>query len=168
MNLQSIDLIILDVDGVLTDGSVTASADGESGQTVSVQDGMAVTLWQRAGGLTSILSGRPNEHVAKRARELGVEHIMTGVKDKAAGLTELLRSTGREAANAAYVGDDLPDLPAMATCGFPVAVANAMPAVKRAAAYVTRRSGGAGAVAEVVEYLLRKKDRWSTLAASFR
>jgi len=168
MNLQSIDLLILDVDGVLTDGSVTASAEGESGQTVSVQDGLAVKLWQRAGGIASILSGRPNEHVATRARELGVEHILTGVDDKAAGLSELLRSTGREPATAAYVGDDLPDLQAMAACGFPVAVANAVPAVKRAAAYVTRRAGGEGAVAEVVEYLLRKKDCWSTVAASYR
>lgn len=168
MNLQSIDLLILDVDGVLTDGTVTTSSAGESGQTVSVQDGLAVKLWQQAGGVTSILSGRPNEHVAKRARELGVEHILTGVGDKAAGLTELLRSTGRKAATAAYIGDDLPDLPAMAACGFPVAVANAVPAVKRAAAYVTRRSGGEGVVAEVVEYLLRKKDRWSTVTASYR
>jgi len=161
MKPEAIELLILDVDGVLTDGTVTSGLDGASGQTICVQDGFAIRLWQRSGGVAAILSGRKNEHVAQRARELGLEHVLTGVADKAAGVSDLLRLTACDASTAAYVGDDLPDLPAMAPCGFPIAVANALPDVKRAARYVTRRAGGHGAIAEVVEYLLRKKGRWS-------
>ncbi len=165
MNLESIELLILDVDGVLTDGSVTMTAEGESSQTVHVHDGCAIKMWQRCGGKAAILSGRKNEHVAARAQDLGIEWVLTGIEDKSRGFAEILASAGCEASAVGYIGDDVPDLGPMTRCGFPVAVANAVPAVKRAAAYVTRRRGGHGAVAEAVEFLLRKKKQWSAAIA---
>jgi len=161
MDTSPIELLILDVDGVLTDGSVTMTAAGESAQTVHVHDGCAIKLWQRCGGKAAILSGRQNEHVKERARDLGIEWILTGVEDKRARFDEILTWAGCDASAVGYIGDDLPDLGPMARCGFPIAVANAVPTVKRAALYVTRRRGGHGAVAEAVELLLRKKKQWS-------
>lgn len=156
----SIDLLILDVDGVLTDGRLTPLPGGEASKAFYVQDGCALKLWQRCGGQTAILSGRSDTAVLRRAAELGIECVRTGVSDKTAAYGEILASLGFRDAAVAYLGDDLPDLGPMARCGFPVAVANAASAVKRVATYVTRRGGGAGAVAEVVELLLRKRNQW--------
>ena len=156
----SIDLLILDVDGVLTDGRLTPLPDGEASKAFYVQDGVALKLWQRCGGQAAILSGRSETATLRRAAELGIECVRTGVSDKTTAYRELLASLGFGDAAVAYVGDDLPDLGPMAHCAFPVAVADAVPAVKRAAAYVTRRCGGTGAVAEVVELLLRKRNQW--------
>lgn len=161
MELASIDLLILDVDGVLTDGHVVAGPNGESIKRFHVHDGCAVKLWQRCEGRVAILSGRGGEAVTRRAAELGIKWVHTDVTDKLAAYDAILASAGRRDEAVAYVGDDLPDLAPMARAGFSVAVADAVPAVKRAADYVTRRAGGRGVVAEVVELLLRKQKRWS-------
>ncbi len=161
MNVPSVELLILDVDGVLTNGHVTTAPDGGVTKAFCTQDGFAVKLWQREGGEIAILSGRSDDVVTRRARELGIERVCTGEADKIAGYRRILAEAGREDAEVGCVGDDLPDLGPMTLCGFPVAVANAVPAVKRIACYVTRREGGRGAVAEVVELLLRKRGRWS-------
>ncbi len=161
MNPGVIELLILDVDGVLTDGRISAAIDGESGATFYAQDGCAIKLWQRCGGKVAILSGRANEAVARRAAELGIDWVQTGVADKLASYEAALALAGCRDPATAYIGDDLPDIGPMARCGFPVAVLNAVPAVKRVALYITRRRGGEGAVAEVVELLLRKRNRWS-------
>ncbi len=161
MNTDSIELLILDVDGVLTDGRVMPSYDGGGPKTFSSQDGFAIKLWQRAGRQTAILSGRGGEIVTRRAEELGIKIVHNNVRDKLAVFQEILDSAGCDDAAAAYVGDDLPDLGPMARVRLPIAVANARPAVKQAAMYVTRREGGRGAVAEVVEFLLRKQGRWN-------
>ncbi len=185
-----IDLLILDVDGVLTDGTVAPTAaegehrkgrgylcpsDGKEDLRRTVcppvrfhtQDGCAIKLWQRCGGTVAILSGRGAETVRLRAAELGVEKVLLNVSDKLAGYEEIL-ATGRfDHERTGYIGDDLPDLGPMERCGFPVAVSNAVPAVKRASMYVTRRRGGCGAVAEVVELLLRKRKRWSAEVRRF-
>ena len=161
MDLTSIGLLILDVDGVLTNGRIVTGPDGEGVKEFHVQDGCAVKLWQRCGGLVAILSGRGGEAVVRRAAELGIELVHTGVTDKLATYESILVSAGRRDEAVGYVGDDIPDLAPMARAHFSVAVADAVPAVKRAADYVTRRAGGRGAVAEVVELLLRKQKRWS-------
>ena len=161
MNTVSIELLILDVDGVLTDGGITMTPEGESSKTFHAQDGGAIKLWQRSGGKVAILSGRSSEVVVRRAADLGIEWVRTGVKDKCETYESLIALSGCDHGAVGYVGDDLPDVGPMSRCGFPVAVANAVPAVKRAASYVTRRRGGEGAVAEVVELLLRKRKWWS-------
>ena len=111
--------------------------------------------------MVAVLSGRGGEAVVRRAAELGIELVHTGVTDKLAAYESILVSAGRRDEAVGYVGDDIPDLAPMARAHFSVAVADAVPAVKRAADYVTRRAGGRGAVAEVVELLLRKQKRWS-------
>ena len=152
--------MILDIDGVLTDGTITTDAEGEPFKVFHTQDGCAIKLWQRQGGQVALLSGREAPAIRRRAADLGIEHVHTGVSDKLPVYETILRETGCEDAVVAVVGDDLPDLGPMNRCAFPVAVANATPTTKRAAAYITRRRGGAGAVAEVIELLLRKRGRW--------
>lgn len=161
MDKTFIKLLILDVDGVLTDGRIAVAPSGEWTKAFYVQDGCALKLWQRLGGKVALLSGRAEEAVDRRAAELGIEWVHSGVTDKLRAYRAVLASAGYRDAEVSYVGDDLPDLAPMRCCGFPVAVANAAPVVKRAAHYVTRRRGGGGAVAEVVEVLLRKQERWS-------
>lgn len=160
-----IELLVLDIDGVLTDGAVTLTASGESSQTIHTQDGCALKTWLQLGRQAAILSGRKNEHVAARAQQLGIGCVLTGVEDKKAEFEHLLQRLGCPAQAVAYVGDDLPDLLSMRLCGLPIAVANAVPAVKRAALYVTRRSGGHGAVAETIELLLRRNQQWTAAIA---
>ena len=161
MNPARIELLILDVDGVLTDGRIVMEGGGERTKHFHVQDGCAIKLWRRCGGKVAILSGRSAEAVDRRARELGVDWVHTGVERKLDAYKTILASSGLGDAHVAYVGDDLPDLGPMARSAFPLAVSDAVPAVKRSALYITRRGGGCGAVAEIVELLLRKKGRWS-------
>jgi 3-deoxy-D-manno-octulosonate 8-phosphate phosphatase (KDO 8-P phosphatase) len=161
MKPTGVKLLILDVDGVLTDGRVSASGDDESVRRFHVHDGYAIKLWKRCGGRVALLSVREGRDVARRASELGIEWVKLGIADKLAGYEAILASADCVDAAVAYVGDDLPDLSPMLRCAWPVAVADAVPAVKRAAQYVTRRAGGCGAVAEVIELILRRQKRWS-------
>jgi 3-deoxy-D-manno-octulosonate 8-phosphate phosphatase (KDO 8-P phosphatase) len=156
-----IELLILDVDGVLTDGRVFLSADDEPLKRFHVRDGSALKLWRQSGGKVAILSGRPGGVVERRAKELGIAEVRTGVADKLREYDRLLDAMACSDEAVAYVADDHPDLGPMGRCGFPVAVADAASAVKRAAAYVTRRRGGDGAVAEVIEHLLRRAGKWN-------
>ena len=151
---------MLDVDGVLTDGRITLGPDGDAGKGFCVQDGCAIKLWQKVGGKVAILSGRKSPEIARRASELGIEQVHMGVTDKLAAYETIIAAGSIDTEYVAYLGDDLPDLGPMRRCGFAVAVANAVPTVKRAAAYVTRRAGGFGAVAETVELLLRQQGKW--------
>lgn len=148
-------LIILDVDGVLTGGELPYGVEGCTEKTFHVQDGGAIRRWHDAGGVTAIISGRHSPAVSRRAEELGICLLAEGVSDKLPAYEDFMRRTGMRDEDICYVGDDLLDLPPMRRCGLPVAVANALPQVKRAAALVTRRRGGEGAVAEVVSRLLR-------------
>ena len=165
MDATLIDLLILDVDGVLTDGRVTPSPDGDAPARFHTQDGCALKLWRRCGGEVAILTGRGCRNLEQRAAELGIKHLHRGCGDKVAAYRKILSATRRSSGTVGYIGDDLPDLGPMAQCAFPVAVRNAVPAVKRVAEYVTRRAGGFGAVAEVVELLLRQQGRWSQAVA---
>ena len=160
MDFGVISVLVLDVDGVLTDGRLAFGADGESGKIFCVRDGWAIKCWQRASHRAVVLSGRRNPAVDRRAGELGITLIRQGVGDKGAAYRQLCDELGVGDENVCYVGDDWPDLPAMSRCGFPVAVANAAGAVKRVSKYVTQRRGGDGAVAEVIELVLRKQRRW--------
>jgi len=161
--VSPISLLILDVDGVLTDGSLPFDRDGNSVKAFFVRDGSALKLWRDAGGRVALLSGRESPAVATRARELGIEAVVQGAAHKLAAYESLKQRFGVEDSALCYVGDDWPDLQPMARCGLPVAVADATPTVKRAAKLVTNRPAGRGAVAEVVERLLRLTDRWDEM-----
>lgn len=166
MKWASIELLVLDVDGVLTDGRILSSSEGGWNKSFYVQDGCAIKLWSRMGGTVAIISGRSESSVDRRAAELGIQTVHTGVSDKIAALDSILSSSGIDVQGVAYMGDDIPDLDPMSRVSLPVAVANAHPAVKKSAMYVTRREGGQGAVAELVEFLLRKQKRWSAALRS--
>ncbi len=157
MDFKAIQLLILDVDGVLTDGRIVTTVDGESEKVFYVQDGLAIKRWQAAGRAVALLTGRNSTAVAYRAAELGIDHVRQGVKDKIGVYQNWLSELGVSDKQVAYMGDDWPDLEVMQQVGLPIAVANAVPAVKRAAEYITRRQGGSGAVAETIEVLLQKQ-----------
>jgi len=156
-------LLCLDVDGVLTDGTVLIDDLGRETKRFNVRDGAGLKLWARAGFVTAIITGRSSMALRHRADELGIRLIVQGCGDKAAAFAELLEALDLPASRAAVVGDDLPDLPMLRLCGYPVAVADAAPEVRREAAWVTTAAGGRGAVREVVEHLLKAKDRWEEL-----
>jgi 3-deoxy-D-manno-octulosonate 8-phosphate phosphatase (KDO 8-P phosphatase) len=161
MTFGAITVLMLDVDGVLTDGRLAYGADSELFKCFSTLDGVALKQWHRASGRSAIITGRKHPCVQRRATELGVTWVRDGVHDKAGAYRDALEALDAADANVCYVGDDIPDLPPLRQCAFPVAVGNAARPLKSLAAYVTRRHGGDGAVAEVVELLLRKQGRWS-------
>lgn len=162
---RAVRLAIFDVDGVLTDGTLYIGAQGEAFKAFNILDGHGVKMLQAAGIATAIISGRSSEAVSRRAAELGIAHVVQGSSDKLAALDELIAALGLEASACAFVGDDLPDLPAMRRCGFAVAVANAVDAVKAAAHHVTRASGGRGAVREFCELVLRAQGQLDRVSA---
>ncbi len=154
---RTVRLAIFDVDGVFTDGTLYLGPSGEAFKAFNILDGHGVKMLQSAGVAAAILSGRSSEAVALRSRELGIEHVLQGIGDKVAAFERLTASLGIDAASCAFVGDDLPDLEVMRRCGFAVAVANAVDGVKAAAHYVTRASGGRGAVREFCELVLHAR-----------
>ncbi len=160
VNFGRLRLLVLDVDGILTDGRIGLSPEGGPLVGFHAQDGAAIKLWQRCGHLVAICSGRQNPAVTRRAHELGIGTVRMGLARKLDGYRDILTSLGCEDDEVVYLGDDCPDLQSMALAGLAVTVAGAVPTVKRAAGYITRRDGGEGAVAEAVEYILRKQGRW--------
>jgi 3-deoxy-D-manno-octulosonate 8-phosphate phosphatase (KDO 8-P phosphatase) len=158
--LSKIKLLILDVDGVLTAGDLPHDERGSEVKVFHVQDGSAIRRWQAAGGIAAILSGRQSEGVSRRAKDLDIASVKQKVTDKLPVYEALCKEYGVADAEVSAIGDDYQDLVLMRRCGYPIAVGNAVAAVKRAAVYVTRRSGGSGAVAEAVERLMRHNGTW--------
>ena len=146
--------LIMDVDGVLTDGGLYYTEQGDELKRFDVRDGQGLVLLRQAGILTAIVTGKRTALVARRAEELGIAEVHQGVTDKGATVTDLLARHGLARAAACYVGDDVNDLPALRVAGIGVAVADAVAVVRRAAHYVTRASGGRGAIREVCDLIL--------------
>jgi 3-deoxy-D-manno-octulosonate 8-phosphate phosphatase (KDO 8-P phosphatase) len=159
--LERIDLLVLDVDGVMTDGRIVYDSRGAEVKAFHVRDGQGVKYWVRAGRDAAILSGRKSPTIRRRARELGVDAVHEGAKDKLPVLEKILKRFRRSAERVCYIGDDLPDLPVLARVGFAVAVADAVEEVRRVAHYVTVAPGGAGAVRETVELILKYQGAWA-------
>lgn len=158
--VSRIRLLVLDVDGVLTDGGLLYGLSGEESKRFHVHDGLALVAARQAGLQVAVLSSRASAAVARRMAELGVGEVHQGVADKASALDALRERLGLETAEIAVMGDDLPDLGAMGRAGLALAPANAVPEVKRAAHWVARRRGGDGAVREAVEMLLKARRLW--------
>ena len=152
--LAGIRLAVFDVDGVMTDGSITLGADGSEQKTFNVRDGYGLVSLLRAGIAVGVITGRSSRATACRMRELGIEHLYQGVTDKRACLELLLRKLDIPAQAACYMGDDLPDVPAMRHAGLAVAVADAAHEVRATAAAITACAGGRGAVRELCDALL--------------
>jgi len=151
---RRIRLLVLDVDGVLTDGRLYLSATGEELKVFHVRDGSGLVAAQRTGIVVAIISGRDSPAVTRRAAELGIRHVRQGVSDKGAELDRLLVELGAAPAELACVGDDTPDLPMLRRAGLAVAVADAHPALREAAHWITPSNGGQGAVRDVCDLLL--------------
>jgi len=162
---QGLELLLLDVDGVLTDGRLHVAGDGELFKTFHVRDGLAIQL-ARAGGLpVGILSARSSEIVTRRAGEVGIEEIVQGAADKGAAFAALLERRGLEARQVGYVGDDLQDLPVLRRAGLSAAPSDAAAEVLAAVDFVTAAPGGCGAVRELIERLLTARGTWPALVA---
>lgn len=163
VNLEEIKLLVLDVDGVLTDGTVIINADGRESKFFNVLDGHGIRLWKRAGFKVAFLSGRKSEPTKWRAEQLEVDFCIEDCHEKLPVLQNLAAELGLSPEQIAYVGDDLMDLPVMNYVGFSVAVCDAVDEVSENADYVTELGGGSGAVREVIEYILRNTGRWQQL-----
>ena len=150
-------LLVLDVDGVLTDGRLYYGARGEALKVFHVRDGLGLKLLAAAGILVAVISGRRSGMTARRCRELGVRHLLQGVEDKLTAFNTLRSRLGVSPNACACVGDDVPDVPLMREVGLSFAVADAHPQARNAAHVVTRLPGGQGAVREVCDYLLEAR-----------
>ena len=153
-------LLILDIDGVLTDGRLYFDAKGESLKVFHVRDGHGIKMAQQSGIEVAWVSGRRSDAAYHRARELGISRFYEGVRDKVAILEELLAALTLKPSEVAAMGDELVDLPLLHRVGLGVAVADAVPEVAAAAHWVTSLSGGRGAVREVCDLLLKAQDKW--------
>lgn len=167
VRLRQIKLLVMDVDGVLTDGSIIINADGSESKQFSVLDGHGIRMWHRAGLHSAIISGRETEATRHRAEQLEIGHLLQGYHEKLPAFEKLLAENGFLAEQVVYIGDDLLDLPIMARAGFAVAVANAVDELKQRAHYVTSRCGGCGAVREVVEHILKAAGKWEQLMQKY-
>ncbi len=161
-------LLVSDVDGVLTDGSVLLHADGTESKRFNLQDGHGIRMWKRAGLEMALLSGRASPATSRRAEQLQIEHVIEGAKTKLPQLKSLLERLGVTPAQTVYVGDDLLDIPPVHHVGLGVAVANAVFELKRVADMVTEKAGGEGAVREVIEVVLKRSGRWDALMERYR
>jgi len=162
---RRIRLILSDVDGVLTDGTVLMLPDGGEAKAFHTRDGLAIVLAQRAGLRTGLLSGRSSVTVERRAAELGIGLVRQGVRDKRAALSEILDAEGLTAGQVAYIGDDVNDLPVLCEAGLSAAPADAPLEVRTQCFMVTEAGGGRGCLREFVEAILRARGDWERLLA---
>ena len=162
-----IKLLLMDCDGVLTDGRLWLTDDSDEQKSFNTHDGLGITLLHRAGLKSGIITARSSKTVARRAKELGMEFLHQGNSDKTAAFEQLLKQAGVEESEVAFVGDDLPDIPIMQRAELAVAVADAVAETRSVAHYVTRAKGGQGAVREVIELILKSQGRWRDLVADY-
>jgi len=164
----AIELLAVDVDGVLTDGGIVIDDHGVESKRFYVRDGLGFALWRRAGKRSAIVSGRSAEVVARRAAELKIDRVAQGIDDKASAVRALREEFGLDASQICYVGDDLIDLPALGTVGLAACPADAVAEVRRASHLITRAAGGRGVVREVVEVVMKAQGLWHAACEGYR
>ncbi|MDQ7778997.1 MAG: HAD hydrolase family protein [Planctomycetota bacterium] len=160
---RSVKMLIMDCDGVLTDGSIRIDDEGREVKVFNVTDGAGLAYLRRAGLKLAIVSGRLSMALFYRARELGIRDVFQKELDKLIAYREIKKKFDVPDSEVCYIGDDLPDIPVMRLVGLPIAVANAHPEVKKIAAYITRARGGAGAVRECAEKILKAQGKWDEI-----
>jgi len=163
-----VELLLVDVDGVLTDGVIAIDDRGVETKHFHVRDGSAFALWREAGKRSAILSGRRAPAVNHRAAELGIHPVVQGIPQKAEPFRNIIASLGIDARQVCYIGDDLADLPVLGAVGLAVCPADAAPEVRQAAHLVTQATGGRGVIREVVEIILKQQGVWENLVARYR
>ena len=164
---RRIKLLLMDCDGVLTDGRLWLTPDGDEQKAFHTRDGQGISLIQRAGLHTGIITGRTSSAVERRAHDLKMSYVRQDAKDKIKALEEIVAEAGVTAADCAYIGDDLADMPLMRQVSLAVAVADAAEDTKQVAHYVTACRGGHGAVREVIDLILKAQGRWDELMRWF-
>lgn len=162
-----IKVLAMDVDGVLTDGGIILGSGGNEYKSFNVQDGMGITLARMAGLKTAIITGRSSDSVTKRAGELKFDALFQGAKRKRDAFRKMKQQFGVSSEEVCYIGDDLLDLEVIRLAGVGVAVADARDYVKREADFVTKASGGRGAIREVVEKILKIQKKWQRTSSGF-
>jgi|SRR6478672_5373599 len=160
-------LMIFDVDGILTDGSLHYGPEGEVMKTFNVLDGHGIKLLQQAGVAAAIISARASPIVARRAKDLGIRHLYQGVHDKRAAFEELLAQTGCPMEECGFVGDDVIDLPILTRVGFAASVPNGHAEVRARAHYVTLAPGGRGAARELCDLILKAQHKYEAALAPY-
>lgn len=160
---RAIKLLVLDVDGVLTDGGITVDSKGEELKTFHVRDGHGIKLLMNSGVKVAIISGRSSKALEKRAKDLGITELYQKKEKKAAVYERLIKKLGVRDSEAAFIGDDILDLPVLKKVALPVAVADAVDEVKSVSLMVTSSPGGRGAVREVAECILKAKGLWDDI-----
>ena len=165
--LPLIKLIIFDVDGVLTDGSITIDSAGNESKRFYVRDGLAIRAAMTMGLKVGVLTARASRALTLRMAELGVDLVLQGVSNKVIGLETLCQRAGVMPDEVAYVGDDLVDLPVMVRCAYPIAVADAVAEVKAEARYVTAAPGGRGAARQAIEHILKAQGKWDQVLEQY-
>jgi 3-deoxy-D-manno-octulosonate 8-phosphate phosphatase (KDO 8-P phosphatase) len=157
---KNVRCIVFDVDGVLTDGRILMDGEGNELKSFNVRDGLRIVMARKQGMKVAFLTGRESDAVSRRAAELSVDHVFQGVRDKSQALGSLLETTGLSRGGIAYLGDDIPDLPAMRAVGLAGAVGDASPEVLEASDWKARASGGCGAAGEFIEFILQSQGLW--------
>lgn len=160
-------LMIFDVDGILTDGSLHFGADGEVIKTFNVLDGHGIKLLQQSGVSTAIISARQSPIVLRRATDLGIQHVFQGIRDKRSAFEQLLTQTNIATEACGFVGDDVIDLPILSRVGFAASVPNGHPEVRSRVHYVTQASGGRGAARELCDFILRAQGNYEAAIAPY-
>ena len=160
-------LMIFDVDGILTDGSLHYGADGEVIKTFNVLDGHGIKLLQQSGVAVAIISARESAMVARRAADLSIAHLCQGVHDKRAALDGLLRQLGIDVTACGFIGDDVMDLPILLAAGFAASVPNGHPEVRSRVHYVTQAAGGQGAAREICDFILHAQGNYEAALAPY-
>ena len=165
--IKKIQLLILDVDGVLTKGDIILDEKGKETKVFNVQDGFGIVLFKRAGFKTAILSARSSGAVTERAKDLKVDKICQDAYPKIIAYQKLLREFKLKDGQVCFIGDDLPDIEVLRKVGFSVSVPNAASEVKKKVDYITKHKGGCGAVREVIELILKTQKKWSAVLKAY-
>ncbi|MBC7797224.1 MAG: HAD-IIIA family hydrolase [Pyrinomonadaceae bacterium] len=164
---SKIKLLLMDCDGVLTDGKITLLPNGDEQKTFNVRDGLGIVSLHKAGIQTGIISGRSSSVVERRAKELGIKFLQQGHHHKTAAFEQILREAEMTAEQTAYVGDDFVDIPILKLVGLAIAVNDAVDEVKENGHYITKTTGGNGAVREICDLILKSQNKWLDLIKSF-
>jgi len=164
---RRIKLILFDVDGVMTDGSLYLADDGQEYKSFNSHDGHGLKMLKFSGVDLGIITGRTSRVVIHRAQNLGIDHIFQGIEDKYSAYTELISKLNLSPEETAYMGDDVVDLPVMIRCGFAISVPDAPDIVKKHSHYVTERRGGRGAVREACDFILKSQGNYENLLKKY-
>lgn len=166
--LNNIQLLLLDVDGVLTDGSIMINDLGHETKRFNVKDGFGLAVWRKSGRQVGIITARAGRALNHRMQELGIELIIQGASKKLDHYRQTLNDLNLTDDQVAYMGDDLPDLAVMQTVGYPIAPGDARPEIRAVAKYTCTQKGGDGAVREAIEHILKQSNAWDEIIAAYQ